>query len=490
MSTPPSQPAPGEGAGPDVVHYRPGADPLPEALLRRAPTGSPAVLLLAAGDDREWTAEAALAVAAEWARTQRVVLVDLDLEGARLHEHAGAENLDGIVDIFLYGASLTRSARPVRGRGFYLIPAGTYTPDAGALYRHPRWQKLLAGLRETGAALLLYAPADAPDVQALGAWAREALVLGDDGGRWADTLPAHWKVHAVLVPPADPAPAQGGEADAVEAPALAAPPPEQTTISVVPAHAAEEEPGAPEDLVLPPPQQRRGRRWWVTPVLAVLLLAVVAAALTYAALTRWPDLFRGGASEPATVPNPVQPVHRPPPAQPAGEAAPYAVRTQAFSTLAAAWEQARENAGSVGEVPFYVSVEEIQRHQYYKVMAGLLTDTAAAGALRARLAQARIVDTDDAAGAGSQVELVPYTFDLGTRETRVAAAQRVDSLYALQVAAYAAAVPYSDGSTRWHLYAGAFRDSASAEVMRQSLERQDLEARLVERRAGRDTTPE
>jgi hypothetical protein len=475
MTNPPTDPGPADRAGPELLHYVPGRDALPDSLLTSAPSGSPAVLLLAAGDDRAWSAQAALGVAAAWARGQRVVLVDLDLDDARLHEHAGVENRDGIVDVFLYGVSLARSAQPVRDRGFYLIPSGTYTPDVEDLYRHPRWNKLLSGLRDTGAALLLYVRADAPDVPALGAWAREVIVLGDDGGAWAQQLPPHWTVRAVLVPGDGAPPAAGGSGG-----------PEISIVPIDAAYEREEDDALPIAAAVAP----RRRRWWVTPMLALALLAVLAAGATYAALTQWPEIFGRAEPVPAATgsANPVQPVVRPPPAQPAGEPAPYAVRTQAFSTLAAAWEQAAENRRRVADVDFYVSTEEIQRHLYYKVLAGLLTDTAAANALGARLVQGRVVDTDDAAGGASLIQLVPLSFELGALPTREAAAQRVDSLYTRQIPAYAAEVPYSDGSTRWHIYAGAFRDSASADVMRQSLAEQNVSARLVERRAG-GTTP-
>src|SRR5690606_32598056 len=70
-----------------------------------APTDT-VVLLLAAADDPAWAADAAIALGTAWAASgRRVVLADLHLESPSLHERLGAENLEGVVDVFLYGAS-------------------------------------------------------------------------------------------------------------------------------------------------------------------------------------------------------------------------------------------------------------------------------------------------------------------------------------------------------------------------------------------------
>jgi hypothetical protein len=47
---------------------------------------------------------------------QRTVLADLGLDDPMLAERIGMSSMEGVVDIFLYGASLARSARPVPGR--------------------------------------------------------------------------------------------------------------------------------------------------------------------------------------------------------------------------------------------------------------------------------------------------------------------------------------------------------------------------------------
>ena len=65
-----------------------------------------AVVLLLVGEvDRWWAAETAIELSSAWAKDgRRVVLADLFLENPVVHEVAGAENLEGMVDVFLYGA--------------------------------------------------------------------------------------------------------------------------------------------------------------------------------------------------------------------------------------------------------------------------------------------------------------------------------------------------------------------------------------------------
>src|SRR5688572_12261802 len=134
------------------------------------------VLLLTGGEDRRWAADAAVELSAEWAAGgRRIVLADLHLETPLLHVELEVSNLEGVVDIFLYGASLSRIAQPVRDGSFFFIPAGTYAPDIAEIYRHPRWKKLVAGFRDTGATLLLFAPVEAADLQALSSWSSDVI---------------------------------------------------------------------------------------------------------------------------------------------------------------------------------------------------------------------------------------------------------------------------------------------------------------------------
>jgi len=72
--------------------------PAPAAFDEGRP--GPVLLLFDPRSDREWVADAAVAIATAWnAGGRRTVLADLSLEDPVLHERIGMGNLDGIVDI-------------------------------------------------------------------------------------------------------------------------------------------------------------------------------------------------------------------------------------------------------------------------------------------------------------------------------------------------------------------------------------------------------
>ncbi|MBV9109046.1 MAG: hypothetical protein JO306_06550, partial [Gemmatimonadetes bacterium] len=134
---------------PPPTFFDPTFERLPSAAAYDPEHPGPVLLLFDPRADRRWGADAAIALATGWnAAGRRTVLADLSIEDPILHERVGVPNLDGVVDLFLYGASLARSARPVPGRGFLLITAGTYTPEPEAIFRHQRWEKIVEGFRE------------------------------------------------------------------------------------------------------------------------------------------------------------------------------------------------------------------------------------------------------------------------------------------------------------------------------------------------------
>lgn len=457
----------GQGSSPSTVAFNP--DARQEVPLDASELGT-VILLLVGEVDRRWAADTAVSLCAEWARSgRRVVLADLHLETPILHEVAGTDNLEGIADVFLYGASISRSARPVRGQGFYLISAGTYEPDSGAVYRHARWPKVVAGFRDAGASLVLFAPERTADVEALARWTDDALLLGSP----SPTLPALLAEHGIRAramllppeaPPEEPAPAPAAQRAA----------PAQAPV----AHDRE--------LLLPPepvrPQGRTGRGARVA--LGVLLAVALLAALGFLVGRMMPDLAPWGATEEVGA-EPVVPTAEPAPAPDAanraGASLPYSVQVRAYTSLPAAQEQLVEERGRAGGTLFFISPEEIQGVLYYKILAGLEADTVAASALRERLVQIGAVDEEEAVGSWSLLQFTPLAFDLGEFETSEQAASALDSLQAREVPAYSVPVPYSDGSRRWQLYGGAYRDSASAEAMRQRLDAAGVQPRLVAR---------
>ncbi len=509
-------PSPGAAGAtpPQPLYFDPSFEPIPTAAAAGAEGSGPTLLLFDPRAGREWVADAAIALATEWTRSgRRAVLADLSLDDPVLHERIGMANQDGVVDIFLYGASLARSARPVPGRGFYLISAGTYTSDGADVLRHPRWEKIVAGFREANAALLLFVPADAEGVNALARWASETLLLGTPGSeRLFRGVSEELPVRAWLAPPA--ADAEGTPPFATSRPADPAarfPEPEpapavqwQRVVDAPPRRAEPEFRSAEETVGAPPATLPAPDATWEEPprrgavdgvggprrlILLLVLLAVVGlAAAAYYLWESNPALFgrdagaSAGAAAPAggsaTGPAPLARAA----ALPAGAALPFAVSVRNYNDFEPARREMERVQARFPEAPFYVVPEETQGVLYYKVMVGLAGDTAQAAALRQRLLDAGVLsaeETEDEAWALIQPR--PLAFDLGAAPTDAAAAARADSLMARGIPAYPVAVPYSDGGERWHLYAGAFRDSAAAEPLRRILETGSVRARLAPR---------
>jgi hypothetical protein len=461
---------PHEGLPPATV-YDPARDG--QTPFGAEPTGT-VVLLLVGEVEARWAAETAVELSTTWAGNgRRIVLADLFLENPILHQAAGAENLEGVVDVFLYGASISRSARPVKGRGFYLIPAGTYAPDGEAIYRHPRWPKLVAGFRDAHASLVLFVPAGGADLAGIAEWVSQVVLLGTPRDLAVLDAVAHAELRGRIEPP----PA-GGVADAGGTSVLdLLPPPPPPAAALL-----------EEELHLPPPPPRprpRSSRL-INVALWALLAAAIAGAATYLVAMLRPELLPDwtGAREARndTVVAPIRRTVRTAAAPRAvGAPLPYTVQVINYRSFPAARRQLdRLRTGSASAL-FFVSPQEIDRILYYQILAGALPDSTAARAVKDALVASGAIRAEDAADAGSLVQPTPLAFELGEFASEDSARVRADSLLAREIPAYPVAVPYSDNSRRWRLYGGAFPDSASAEGMRRLLVRAGLPIRLVER---------
>ena len=473
---------------PPPTLYDPADDQETPLLGERTGT---VVLFLTGDADRRWAGRAAMALCTAWARGgRRIVLADLDVESPLLHELAGVENLEGFVDVFLYGASIARSARPVEGRAFFLIPAGTYTPDARAIYRHPRWPKLVAGFRDAGASLVLFGSADSVDLGALSEWISYAILLGApaDAESVERLAAAEVEIRALIVQPGVESSGRVTSPPPVFAPPPAEAPAPPPPAAPTPAPTTEPEPvrrGPDAALSLPPAPVRERRRTrglagllWFLLALAVMAAAGYIVTILRPDLVRWPAL--GGASA-DTAPAVIPPATARPAPTPAGEPLPYSVQVIAFQSFDAARERLLAQRESLEDVPVLIAPEEIQGIRYYKILAGALEDTAAARALRERLVEVGAVEEEDAAGAWTLIQETPLAFDLGEYATRDSATSAGDSLLALNIPAYSLPLAYSDGTRRWRVYGGAYRDTASAAAMGELLSSAGLTPRLVAR---------
>jgi hypothetical protein len=456
-----------------TIRYTPGSASVPEPLVATPDFPGAVVLLLAGAQERDWAARTAVDLASAWAGSgRRVVLADLHLEDPFLHETVGEENLEGVVDVFLYGASLARSARPLRGHGFHLVTAGTYTDDADAVHRHPRWSKLIEGFRGAQASFVLFAPAESEVARELGRHATDALLLAA-AEEVADALPDGVRRHPPLAPPA---PAAASDEAGDEAAPAAAPPAE-----------VRNDPG---DVELPPPPPRRRRiRGGVSPFVWVV---IILAALVFAALlvaSERPEIFDplrerlsglgGEVTQPLAVPASRRAVAT-------GDTLAYSVQLKAYNSLRAARQQLAVEQRRHRDVPLVISPELVSDILYYKLYAGMTPDTSEAVRLRQRLVAAGSLDENDALGSWPLIHDTSLTFLLREEREREVALARADSLTERGVPAYAVRLPYTDGSSRWRVYGGSFGDTLRAEGMRRLLEDAGLTAELVVRLGARE----
>lgn len=515
------------GSIPAPTFFDPAFERLPSAVAWDAEHAGPTLLLFDPLAEREWVADAAIALATAWARAgRRAVLADLSLDDPVLHERIAMENLDGVVDIFLYGASLARSARAVPGRGFYLISAGTYTPDTQLILEHPRWEKIVTGFREAHASLILFVPAGADGLAAVARWADEVIVLaGQDAAASLPGViaPLNLPVRAWLAPPSrggaapvahapetpyfaptsaptehfpEPAPLQpwnlprGDDAPAV---VTARPTPVEEAFR----SAGETVGSSPAALPVPDPEweavpDARSRKRRVSPLLLVVLALVVVGGAAYLWAMRFPHLLPEGG-RPAvgsTITGAADPgaAKVGPPQTPSGTPLPYAIHVAAFDALDPARREVEKDAQRFPEAAFYISPQERGGKLYYHVLSGALSDTSDANGLKKRLVDEKIADPD-ATGEWDLIQHRPLSFDLGEFTTRAAATARADSLARRGIPAHVLAVPFTDGSERWRLYGGAFPDSASAEAMRVILQAARVPSRLVERTGRPPASP-
>ena len=497
---------------PSPTFFDPSFERLPAPVSGDTAAPGPVLLVFDRTADRDWAADAAVALATGWhAAGRRTVLADLCLDDPFLNERIGMPNQEGIVDIFLYGASLARSARAVPGRGFYLISAGTYTPEPGAVLRNPRWDKIVGGFRDNQAALLLFVPSDAPELPALRRWVSQAVLLGGADG--AGPLPdGGFSVRAWLAPPrrdgdraAAAAPRPASPADRFPEPEPVAPwnapPGTRAELNVVPPPAEGAAAIPPSEIPVPEADWEREaapkKKRAVSPLLLVLLLLAVVAALLFLGpqyISGFPNLLGGStrAREAAPAPRAAPRAAAAVPAGPvtaAGTALPYSVHVAGFQS----WDDASEFAGDVSqrftEAQFMIVPELRQGITYWMVLAGMAGDTTAVLALRDRLVAEKVADEESVGGRHDLIQRRPLAYEVGEYRSAAQARARADSLTGRAIPAYVAAVPYSDGSERWKVYAGAYRDTASAAPMRELLKGGNLPEKLVERTGRPPASP-
>src|SRR5262245_56477418 len=139
----------------------------------------PSVLLIAGTHARRsgWTAGAAIELVNRMGAHQSSVLLDLVFNGGELHEQLGTDSIEGVADIFLYGASLKHVLHRPPGLNFEFAPAGL-PADTELVLTHRRWYRLLGEVEASGARLFAYVRAEAPGLEALARRIPRIVVLG------------------------------------------------------------------------------------------------------------------------------------------------------------------------------------------------------------------------------------------------------------------------------------------------------------------------
>jgi hypothetical protein len=155
------------------------------------------------GQDEVATAKVALGVGRAQATRRRVVVGDLLGEAGPIQDLLQNDDPHGLSDSFEYGISLGKVTHEVHGAGrLAVIPSGMAPIDYDQLLVDPRWLRLAATFRETGALLVLAAPGDVPGIDRLVAATDGAVLVGD-------TLPARLPGSRVVRTIREPRPRSG-----------------------------------------------------------------------------------------------------------------------------------------------------------------------------------------------------------------------------------------------------------------------------------------
>lgn len=133
--------------------------------------------------DRGWAALTVAAAIRGWSGSvDRLFVMDLDLQGVGIEDVLDARRAEGVSDLLLFGASLSRVVQTLDDGAFHFVPAGTPVANPRALLSHARWDDVVRSFGEAGAVLVLYLPTDQPGATSLLSKADRIVRLGRPGG--------------------------------------------------------------------------------------------------------------------------------------------------------------------------------------------------------------------------------------------------------------------------------------------------------------------
>lgn len=448
---------PDSGLIPEIADFGP--------LIERS--GGAGIVLIAVPDVETtyWCAKAAAALVAAWsAQGSRILLADVSLTHPVLHEVFDLSNSEGVTDVMVQGAQLRAVCREIGSSNFLFMSAGTMTVDAAAVMRSKRWDIVINALGEAGVTLVMYAPADLPGLDALLSRGSAVLLLGGDLKGAEEATQTLGLSEAPQVGPSAPScrtvRTEAAGADEVRQAGAAADVPRW------------DEPGA--RAVDQKRSYLRRVPAWKPAAAGLLILAVWAGS----------RVLLGGAAESSGGPEgrvePPVPVIAPAPTPAATPPQAYSISLAAFQDGELAALQAERLAGRRADLLFITVPVMVSGRIFHRILAGPATDSGAAEVLRASLAET-LPDEDSASWI---VRATPLAFTLGEYESRAAADRRAEELSVAWLAPYVLEVGAPDLAT-FHVFAGAFADSAEASAVHARFRELGEEPLELVRRAGR-----
>jgi hypothetical protein len=470
-----------------------------------------ALLMAKGAEDGAWGTEVAIGLVRGWVEGGlRVVLADAGLESPTLHGACGLENREGLTDALLWGASVQHVAQPLPEGGFYLITAGTAVPEGGLALRSARWYQLCDGFQEADVSLVVLVPAGQPGHSAVLNAATDVVVLAAPGeevqdlvGSWAPKLrgivgnarseperEVSEPQSDATLPVIDPL-GEGSVPLELDdwGDEIVALPRESPTVETVfpsePRPTFERE----SDGIEPSPKTPAPLRRSAGPDRRNIVIAVAVLAFLALVLAAWMGLLPGfgGADVPSE--DVADTMEVAPEAElPAAAAAPtessplmgYSVAMEAHQDARVANRRVTSLSRRVPGVVFASVPVEVDGRVFHRVLAGPALDAADASRLSSVVAQTAGVDPSTWV-----IRETPRAFRVGEMDDHDAAARRVSTLSELGVPAYVLAVDYSDGSTRYRVYTGAYSNEAEASHLSRMLVERGLGAASLSDRIGR-----
>jgi hypothetical protein len=411
------------------------------------------ILLIVSADTGDGAVRTAIALAdARAARGLHTVLADAAVSGPRVHTILGMDNLEGLADVFLFGASLSRVAtRPV-GHDFDFIPAGAYVPDPAGVMDSSRWTRLGSELEADGSLLMIFVPSGTPGLGALSRRIQRAVLVGAvrEQERIAGRLDRDCTVLGIVEPVATAVP------DTVEPVPAARPVETQIT----------------EPLVLRNEPSSRAAPARLGLLLALALALGLGGWFLYQEYWAAPAGGAVAGAEPA--PEPMPPPRR---GAPIETPIPISVALEAHQDLTSARQRVASLRRAEPNVDFYLSPVADRGGVYYRLLAGPVADREAGTALLQRLVDAGHKTAFDTWA----VRPTEFAFLLGEYDARPEAGRRVEEMAEAEIPAYIVTVRHDAGEPRYRVYGGAFETAVEAAVMREMLENAGVEADLVPR---------